>query len=96
MTTEIIVDQKYDTILVDDAPENTIIIESPGTVTILTTGEQGPPGPAGPAGIQNINQASDVDVSNLENGSVLVYSGANEKWIATRLLENQSLESGHY
>ncbi len=96
MTTEIIVDQKYDTILVDDSPENTIIVESPGTITILTAGEQGPPGPTGQAGIQNISQASDVDISNLENGSVLVYSGASEKWIATRLLENQSLESGHY
>lgn len=93
MTTEIIVDQKYDTIIVDDAPENTIIVENPGTTTIFTIGEQGPPGPSG---IQNISQANDVDSSNLENGSVLVYSGSSEKWVATRLLENQSVESGHY
>lgn len=96
MTTEIIVDQRYDTIIVDNSPENTIIVESAGATTVVTVGEQGPSGPAGQAGIQNISQANDVDVSNLENGSVLVYSGSSEKWIATRLLENQSLESGHY
>lgn len=93
MTTEIIVDQKYDTIVIDNSSENTILVESPGQTTIITLGEQGPPGPSG---IQNISQANDVDSSNLENGSILVYSESSEKWVATRLLENQSVESGHY
>ncbi len=93
MTTEIIVDQKYDTIVIDNSSENTILVESPGQTTIITLGEQGPPGPSG---IQNISQANDVNISNLENGSILVYSESSEKWVATRLLENQSVESGHY
>jgi len=93
MTTEVIVDQKHDILIVDDSPENTILVDNPDIITIVTTSEQGPPGPPG---ITTISQATDVDTSNLENGSVLVYSENMEKWVATRLLENQSVESGHY
>jgi hypothetical protein len=96
MSTEVIVETVYDTIIVDESPPNTILVESPGTITVLTTAEQGPPGPAGPAGIENIGDALDVDSTNKTNGSILVYSTANQKWVATTLLENQSVESGHY
>lgn len=96
MSTEVIVETVYDTIIVDESPPNTILVESPGTVTVLTIAEQGPPGPSGPSGIQNISDASDVDSSDKVNGSVLVYSTQSQKWVATTLLENQSVESGHY
>ena len=69
--------------------QETIVIDN-DVITVITSAEQGPPG------VTRIGEADDVDKSNLENGSVLVYSGSSEKWIATRLLENQSLESGHY
>lgn len=92
MSTEVIVETFYDTIIVDDSSD-TILVETPGEVTVLTAAEQGPPGPAG---IQNIGQASDVDSTNKTDGSVLVYSTQNQKWVATTLLENQSVESGHY
>lgn len=93
MSTEVIVETVYDTIIVDESPPNTILVETPGAVTVLTVAEQGPPGPAG---IQNISDAYDVDSTNRVNGSVLVYSTQNQKWVATTLLENQSVESGHY
>jgi hypothetical protein len=93
MTTEIIVDQKHDTIVVDDTPENTILVENTEITTIISSAEQGPPGPPG---IATINEAQDVDVSNLGEGSILIYSPSNEKWVASKLLENQSVESGHY
>lgn len=92
MSTEVIVETVYDTIIVDESSD-TILVETPGEVTVLTAAEQGPPGPAG---IQNISDASDVDSTNRVNGSVLVYSTQNQKWVATTLLENQSVESGHY
>ena len=92
MTTEVIVETVYDTIIVDDSSD-TILVESPGEVTVLTAAEQGPPGPSG---IQNISDAFDVDSSNKTNGSVLVYSTQNQKWVATTQLENQNFESGHY
>ena len=92
MTTDIIVETKYDTIIVDDS-QDTILVETPGQVTVLTAAEQGPPGPSG---IQNISDASDVDSSNKTNGSVLVYSTQNQKWVSTTQLENQNVESGHF
>lgn len=69
--------------------QETVVIDN-DIVTIISTAEQGPPG------VTRISYADDVDITNLENGSVLVYSGSSEKWVATRLLENQSVESGHY
>jgi hypothetical protein len=92
MTTEVIVETVYDTIIVEDS-QNTVVVETPGEVTVLTVGEQGPPGPSG---IQNISDASDVDSSNRTEGSILAYSAQNQKWVATTQLENQIVESGHY
>ena len=92
MTTDVIVETQYDTIIVDDS-QDTILVETPGEVTVITAAEQGPPGPAG---IQNISDAFDVDSTNKVNGSVLVYSTQTQKWVATTQLENQNVESGHY
>lgn len=92
MSTEVIVETVYDTIIVDDSSD-TILVETPGQVTVLTTAEQGPPGPSG---IQNISDALDVDSTNKTEGSVLVYSNQNQKWVATTQLENQTIESGQY
>jgi hypothetical protein len=92
MTTEVIIERIYDTIIVDDSSD-TILIETPGIVTVITEAEQGPPGPSG---ITSIGNASDVDTSNKTNGSLLVYSTQTEKWVATTQLENQTFESGHY
>ena len=93
MSTEVIVETIYDTIIVDESPPDTILVETPGVVTVITTAEQGPPGPSG---IQNIVDASDVDTSDLNDGCVLVYSTATQKWVATRELSNQIIESGQY
>ena len=71
----------------------TVVIESEGLTTVITVGEQGPPGAAG---IENLSQLLDVDSTNKVDGSVLVYSTENQKWVSTTLLENQSIESGQY
>jgi len=71
----------------------TIIIETPGITTVITEFEQGPPGADG---IQNISAALDVSTLNKLQGSLLVYSTANEKWIATNQLENQNIDAGTY
>jgi hypothetical protein len=80
----------------EDTEPQVILITDDTPKVILVENEPGPQGPQGPAGIQNISDANDVDTDNLENGSVLVYSQTSEKWIATRLLEQQAIESGHY
>lgn len=58
--------------------------------TIVSSGRQGPPGP------NKITTASDIDVSGLGDGSVLVYRAVTSKWQATTLLDQQILEGGHF
>jgi hypothetical protein len=94
MTTEVILTTTYDTIVIDNSVE-TVLVENEGqTVTIVTSAEQGPQGPSGTSG--PISSAPDVDISNLQNGSLLIYSAQDQKWVANTQLTNQSLESGHY
>ena len=67
---------------------------TPQTAAVATAvGVQGPPGPAG---IQNISQASDVDASNLQDGSMLIYKGDTQKFTATKSLGDQIIEGGHF
>lgn len=69
---------------------DTVVVEIEGLTTVLTAAEQGPSGP------NILSTASDVDATNKVEGSVLVYSAQNQKWVATTQLENQNVESGHY
>jgi hypothetical protein len=59
-------------------------------------GPQGPPGPRGIPGPNQINTANDVDVTELINGAVLVYKTEISKWKSTTLLNQQTMEGGHY
>lgn len=63
------------------------------TAKVNSVGIQGPPGPAG---IQNISEASDVDRSNLANGSLLIYKATTEKWTASTNLDAQNMDGGHF
>ena len=66
------------------------VVNTQGTTEVVAVGVQGPPGP------NFISSAADVDASTLENGSILVYKSSALKWTATKTLEEQSLEGGHY
>lgn len=79
-----------DTILVDNT--NTIVAESSDSITIVT----GLIGPKGSDGIDRLNLLNDVDISNLQNGSLLIYSNTQNKWFAGNELNNQTLEAGQY
>lgn len=70
-----------------------IVIEIPGVTTVITSAEQGPPGVDG---TQNLYQLLDVDSTNKTEGSMLVYSSQNQKWVTTNQLENQIIDSGQY
>ena len=39
---------------------------------------------------------SDVVNTNLQNGSVLVYSASSSKWVATNDLDDQAMDGGSY
>ena len=60
---------------------------------VISAGIQGPPGATG---FTTISDAQDVDSTNLENGSVLVYFTDTAKWTSTTLLSQQTVEAGEY
>lgn len=43
-----------------------------------------------------ISKLEDIDSTNLENGSVLVYKTATSKWTSTTTLNLQNMEGGEY
>lgn len=49
-----------------------------------------------PAAVASISGSSDVDLSNLQNGGLLVYDSTTQKWVATNLLEQQIFEAGQF
>ena len=71
-----------------------------------TQGPQGPPGlpgptgPVGPinstAGATSVSGLTDVDLTTLSDGALLVYNTASSTWKSTTILEKQSVECGQY
>jgi hypothetical protein len=45
---------------------------------------------------RRLEQFTNIDSSNLENGSVLVYKESAEKWTATRDLNQQIVDGGEF
>jgi hypothetical protein len=43
-----------------------------------------------------LNDLNDVDTSNKTDGSLLVYNATQEKFLATTILEKQSINGGHF
>lgn len=46
--------------------------------------------------LRKLEQLDDLDLTNAEDGSVLVLNAQTEKWTATRTLNNQFIEGGQY
>lgn len=68
---------------------NTVIIEHKQPQVIVA-------GMIGPQGITTLQGLQNVDTTNLQNGSVLVYASATEKWTSTTTLSAQNLEGGEF
>lgn len=96
---DIILVQETDTIVLDENPVDTILTIEEET-QVITAGSQGPRGPKGEKGdtgpSMSISNAPDVDSTDLQEGSLLIFSSQQQKWVANTQLTNQSLESGHY
>lgn len=56
---------------------------------VVSVGVQGPPG----ADIYNSN---DFDMTDLKDGSVLVYKETTNKWTSTTTLDAQNMEGGEF
>lgn len=54
-------------------------------VRVISEGPQGPQGPQGPpgaSGVTELNSLNDVDVSELQDRSMLVYDAVGGVWVA--------------
>lgn len=74
-----------------------------GSGAIGPTGHVGPTGPGvgatgptGPVGNGTISSMNDVDIVNIQNGSLLIYSQNFGKWTASTTLTAQSMDAGEY
>jgi hypothetical protein len=45
---------------------------------------------------RTVEALEDVNLTNLTNGSVLVYQTSTSKWNATTLLDQQTMEAGEF
>lgn len=87
MSTVTLQDLSVTPVVVTDT--NTVTVEV-GTPTVVVSGVMGPPG------ANELGSIADVDVTNLQDGVILVYSQATQRWIATNTLERQILEGGQF
>jgi len=62
----------------------------------IISGAQGPQGIKGDVGSASINTLSDVNISGLVDGGLLVYSSQLGLWEVTKTLQKQTLECGQY
>lgn len=69
--------------------EQKVVVQTTQTQTIVT-GMLGPPGAA------TFGELRDIDLTQLGTGSVLVYNNQTNKWTATTLLEQQTVECGQF
>ena len=67
------------------------IVEYETTTTVDAVGIQGLS-----ATEFNLGQVADVDASNVNEGSILVYKLNTQKWTSTTTLDAQNMEGGHY
>lgn len=87
--TQTIVAQKDNTVTIQTEKNNTVVVRNEAPKTIIT-GIMGPPGKT------TLTALEDVDTSQLNTGSLLVYNTQSQKWISTTLLNQQIVDSGQY
>jgi hypothetical protein len=46
--------------------------------------------------IRRLNDLADVNINAKEDGSLLIYDGQQEQFIASRLLDKQEINGGHF
>lgn len=66
------------------------VVERQEGSTVVVTGV------LAPASASTISGSGDINVNQLADGAVLVYSISTNKWIATNLLDTQVIEAGQY
>jgi hypothetical protein len=75
-------------------PATPVVISSIGAERVAK--QVGIQGIAGNAEDKVLESASNVDVANLETGSILIYNLPATKWIASRNLVAQDMDGGNF
>ena len=70
-----------------------VVVTSDTAAELVSVGIQGP---TGIPGISTLSGATDVDLTELGTGSVLVYDDTTAKWVATTKLEKQTVDCGQF
>lgn len=112
MTDSVLVQTSVTEAVVLTTDSSTLVTEAPVTTVVTSLGQQGPQGiqgQQGPQGLQGIqgptgptgpsaaiSTASDVDISTLTTGSLLVYDQSINKWVSNVNLTAQYLNAGDY
>ena len=89
MTTEVVVTQSGDTSVVQEQIINQVVIDDK-PARIITSGMMPP------SIVASITNATDVDISGLQDGGVLVYNTSTNTWTATNLFDKQIFEAGQF
>lgn len=67
-----------------------IRVNPSSTSQVVSVGIQGPAGP------NQLSTAQDVVVTDLKDGSILVYKEITQKWTSTTSLDAQNMEGGEF
>lgn len=89
MTTEVIVTQSGNINVIQEQIINRVVTDDK-PARIITSGMLPPPV------VNSITAAADIDINNLQNGSTLIYNSSTRQWTATKLLDQQIIESGQF
>jgi hypothetical protein len=97
---EVVVTENTGAILTTLVDTQTVITQG-STDSVIVTGALGPPGPQGPQGAPapdtfELSDLRDIDLSQLGNGSTLVYNVITNAWAATNTLSEQIVECGQF
>ena len=87
MTTEIVVTEVNNTVVI--VRKEPAVVSSQSQTKIVVGGMIGPH-------ITTLRGLSDLDLTNLTGGSLLVYNAGTQKWTATLELNQQVVDSGQF
>lgn len=90
MTTTTVVVESVSTVTNTSSETNTVV-QSLDTPTIIVGGIMGPAGPSA-----NLSASGDVDITNLQDGSTLIWNATSSRWQASKLLEKQIINAGFF
>jgi hypothetical protein len=87
--TDVVVTESNNSAVVQTTQTHNLVIDDKQATVIVT-------GMMPPASTSSISNSVDIDTTNLESGSTLVYNASTQQWTATKLLDQQIIESGQF